>query len=253
MTMALRLHDRPAALVPAVARAVTLLDLLARERRPMSLAGLASALQLPKSTVHGLCGTLLSFGYLRRAADGSLQIGPGVMNLAAAFVASTHVAAEFDALWRESPPPDDTLVLSVLNGGDVVYVGVRNSPRPLGLAFSLGMRLPAWVTASGKAMLSCLDAAEVRAVVPAEHAGALLDELAASRLRGYAIDDGRIRDGVYAIGAPVVDAAGRPLAGIAVCINKAVLDPDAHERHVRLVVGAARTLSRRLGAREDTR
>ncbi|MBZ8138424.1 IclR family transcriptional regulator [Rubrivivax gelatinosus] len=255
MTMALPMTDRPAALVPAVVRAVSVLDLLARERRPMSMAGLAAALNLPRSSVHGLCGTLLSCGYLRRADNGALLIGPGVMTLAAAFVASTHVAAEFDALWRETPPPDETLVLSVLNGADVVYIGVRNSARPLGLAFSLGMRLPAWITSTGKAMLSCLDPAEVRALVPPEatDVDALLAELAEARERGWAVDDGGVREGVYALAAPVVDTAGRPVAGIAFCINKAALDPATLSRQRELVIRAARTLSRRLGAREDTR
>lgn len=255
MTMDLPITDRPAARVPAVARAVSLLDLLARERRPMSMSGLAAALKLPRSSVHGLCGTLLDCGYLRRVDNGALQIGPGVMTLAAAFVASTHVAAEFDALWREAPAPDETLILSVLNGPDVVYVGVRNSARPLGLAFSLGMRLPAWVAGTGKAMLAWLPPDEVRALVPpgATDLDALLAELAETRERGYAVDDGHVRDGVYSIAAPVLDAAGRPVAGIAVCLNQATVDADKRERHQRLVTQAARTLSRRLGAREDIR
>ena len=88
-----------APLVPAVARALTLLDRLARGREPMTLARLSSELALPKSSVHGLCTTLVSFGYLRRQADGSFLIGPRVMGLAEAFVAGTDVAQEFNALW----------------------------------------------------------------------------------------------------------------------------------------------------------
>ena len=63
-----------APLVPAVARALTLLDRLARGREPMTLARLSSELALPKSSVHGLCTTLVSFGYLRRQADTALTV-----------------------------------------------------------------------------------------------------------------------------------------------------------------------------------
>ena len=56
----------------------------------MTLARLSSELALPKSSVHGLCTTLVSFGYLRRQADGSFLIGPGVMGLAEAFVEIGH-------------------------------------------------------------------------------------------------------------------------------------------------------------------
>jgi DNA-binding IclR family transcriptional regulator len=255
--------SRPAGLVPAVARALAVMDLLARERRPMRMAGLAAALDLPKSSMHGLCNTLLSCGYLRRVGDGALQIGPGVMSLAQAFLASTHVAGEFDALWRDAgAAAEDTLVLSVLNGADVVYVGVRNSARPLGLAFTIGMRLPAHLAGTGKAMLAFLDAAEVRALLPpgplprltgggSIAVDDLLDELALTRERGYSIDDGGIREGVYSIAAPVFDAGGRPVAGIAVCINRAVLSPAEHERQSQVVTQAARRLSLRLGARVD--
>ena len=60
-----------APLVPAVTRALALLDRLALQREPMSLAKLTAELALPKSSVHGLCNTLMSFGYLRRQPDGS--------------------------------------------------------------------------------------------------------------------------------------------------------------------------------------
>src|SRR3954447_3734936 len=110
-------------LVPAVARALTLLDRLARGREPMTLARLSSELALPKSSVHGLCTTLVSFGYLRRQADGSFLIGPRVMGLAEAFVAGTDVAQEFNALWGTSGiAPEETVLLSVLSGNEALYV-----------------------------------------------------------------------------------------------------------------------------------
>ena len=99
----------------------------------MSLARLASELALPKSSVHGLCNTLMSFGYLRRQPDGAFLIGPRVMSLAEAFVSGTDVAQEFNALWVDAgAAPEETVVLSVLSGGDALYVAVRNSARPLG-------------------------------------------------------------------------------------------------------------------------
>lgn len=253
--------DRPAAnLVPAVARAVAILDLLAHEREPMSMAALAVRLGLPKSSMHGLCNTLLSFGYLRRVDGGALQIGPGVMSLAEAFVGSTNVASEFDALWRGSPAPDETLILSVLNGTEVVYIAVRNGSRPLGLGFTIGMRLPAHLAATGKALLAHLPEARLRALYPhgplprLTHRGPatlaeLLAELERCRQQGYSIDDQGIREGVVSLAAPIFDASGQPVAGLGVCLNKAVLSDALLERESRVVMQAAHTLSQRLGAR----
>lgn len=251
--------SRGAALVPAVSRALTLLERLAQVREPMSLAQLTQELALPKSSVHGLCNTLMSFGYLRRRSDGAFLIGPRVMGLAEAFVSGTDVAHEFNALWADSGgAPEETVVLSVLSGGDAVYVGARNSARPLGLAFNVGMRLPAYLSGSGKAMLAHRSPDEVRRLFAGgltvrltrkgpRDVEALLKELATVRRRGYSIDDETVREGVYSFGAPVFDASGHAVAGVAVCINKALLGADGGARHRDAALSVARTLTRRLG------
>ncbi len=248
------------ALVPALSRALTLLDRLAQRREPMSLARLASELALPKSSVHGLCNTLLRYGYLQRQDDGAFRIGPGVMPLAEAFVSSTGITQEFNALWSGEGAPEETVILSVLNGRDVVYIGARNGRRPLGLAFNVGMRLPAHLAATGKAMLAFHAPAAVRelfagdALTSLTERGApgleeLLDELVATRTRGYSIDDEGVRAGVYCIGAPVFDAGGQPVAGVGVCIHKSALGTDGGAEHRDAVQRTAATLTQRLGGR----
>jgi DNA-binding IclR family transcriptional regulator len=246
-------------LVPAVSRALALLDRLAGARTPMTLARLASELALPKSSVHGLCSTLVSFGYLRRQPDGAFLIGPRVMGLAEAFVSGTDVAQEFNALWSgNGGSPEETIVLSMLSGTEALYVAVRNSARPLGLAFNVGMRLPAYLSGSGKAMLAYLPPQEVRRRFAAglgtrltkkgpRDLDALLKELELTRRRGYSIDDEGVREGVYSFGAPVFSASGEAVAAVSVCINKALLGADRGARHRGAALSVAAELSRRLG------
>ena len=247
------------ALVPAVSRALTLLDTLAQQRQPMSLTRLATDLDLPKSSVHGLCNTLVSFGYLRRQPDGAFLIGPRVMTLAGAFVAGTDVAQEFNALWSGlAAQPDDTMILSVLNGSDVLYVATREGSRPLGLAFNVGMQLPAHLAATGKAMLAFTDPELVRRRLPSgalvkmtrrgpADVDDLLVELATTRRRGYSVDDEGVRDGVCCFGAPVFDASQQPVAGVGLCTSKSRLTPGEAERHVAALMRVCAELSRRLG------
>jgi DNA-binding IclR family transcriptional regulator len=246
-------------LVPAVSRALALLERLAVKREPMSLARLASDLDLPKSSVHGLCSTLVSFGYLRRQSDGAFRIGPRVMGLAEAFVSGTDVAQEFNGLWADRrSAPEETVVLSVLSGGEALYVAVRNSARPLGLAFNVGMRLPAHLSGSGKAMLAHLPVDEVARRLAGNFRvrltqkgprslEALNKELALTRRRGYSIDDEGVREGVYSFGAPVFDAAGGVAAAISVCINKALLGADRGARHREAALDVAHSLTERIG------
>jgi len=49
------------------------------------------------------------------------------------------------------------------------------------------------------------------------------------------------------LGAPVFDATGKAVAGVAVCINKAMLGADRGERHREAALRVARALSKRLG------
>jgi len=254
-----RVRAIPPVLVPAVSRAITLLERLALEREPMSLARLASELDLPKSSVHGLCSTLVSFGYLRRQNDGAFLIGPRVMGLAEAFVAGTDVAQEFNAIWSDSrSAPEETVLLSILSGSEAVYVAVRNSARPLGLAFNVGMRLPAYLSGSGKAMLAHLPAADVANRLSSglgarltrkgpRSLETLQKELASIRRRGYSFDDECVREGVCSFGAPVFDAAGDVVAAVSVCINKALIGADRGARHRDAALAVAETLTQRIG------
>ena len=226
----------------------------------MTMARLATELALPKSSLHGLCNTLLALGYLRRHADGGLSIGARVMGLAEAFVAGTDVAREFDEFWQGVGPqqtPDQTVLLSVLDGDSVLYLAVRNGTLPLSLTFSKGMRLPAHLAATGRAMLAFQDPALVQRTLAAPLAiltprsltdpTTLAAELAQTRLRGYSVDDEGVRLGVYGVAAPVLDAGGRPVAGIGVCLNKATLDAADLARQQQRVIDTAQALSQRLG------
>ena len=75
------------------------------------------------------------------------------MSLAEAFVSGTDVAQEFSALWADTgTAPEETVVLSVLSGTDVLYIACRNGANALGVSFRVGMRLPAAVANSASSM-----------------------------------------------------------------------------------------------------
>ena len=56
------MSEKSASTVPALDKAVRILDLLAREATPLSGAEIAKLLDLPRSSVHGLIGSLLAAG-----------------------------------------------------------------------------------------------------------------------------------------------------------------------------------------------
>jgi len=246
--------------VPAVARAARLLEALAASGEPMTLAALTRRLDLPKSTVHGLCATLVRSGLVKRFDDGSYHLGLRIMDLAHALLARTDLTAEFVRLLeRNAPLPEESVVLSVLDGADIVYVACRNGTRPFGFNFRIGMRLPANCTASGKALLASLPPERVANLARGRSFYALtrrsLTEplplqrhLAQVRRQGYALDDEETREGMVCFGAPVYGAdSGAALAAVGISLPKAGLSPALRTSAIETVTTLAAELTTRLG------
>lgn len=249
------------ALAPAVLKASRVLDVLAQASAPLSLAELSRMVDMPKSSLHTICGTLIHLGLIRRSENGQMALGPKVMTWANAFLARSDVTQEFFAAWEEvNELPQETVTLSVLDGDSVVYIACRNGSRPLGVTFRIGMRLPAPFTATGKAILSTLPEVEVRGLfsgawpepltsVGTPNLKALIEEMKEVRTRGYSIDGGEVRDGMHCFGAPVFDSSGnRAVAGVAVSVLSLEINRETQEKAGLAIRRLADRLSKRLGA-----
>lgn len=247
--------------VPALERGKILLDLVAQTRQPMTASELSRETGMAKSTVHGICQTLVDLELLVRRRDQTYQIGPHVMRWANAFSSKTDVSAEFSAIWdTETTLPGATITLSVMEGQDVVYIAARNSEVNTSLfKFGIGARLPAAFTATGKAFLSHMTNFEVtrlyadsfpapRTPYSVASVEALLMELETIRSTGYSVDNEQVAEGMMCIGAAVLDASNRPLAGVAVSLPKEELPGPKREKLVDDVIRISRTISHRMGA-----
>jgi IclR family transcriptional regulator, blcABC operon repressor len=246
--------------VPALVRGARVLDAVMTSHQPMNITELARSLKLAKSTVHGICTTLVDLNLLARRNGTSFCIGPHVMRWASAFIGQTDVTSEFSALWDNLRVlTDETITLSVLDGPEVIYIACRNSASPLGITFRIGMRLPAAFTATGKAILSTMTDQQVREIMsgpwpklrtPHSIRGidALLQELNNCRRRGYSIDDEQTLEGMYCFGTPVRDSTDRAVAGIAVSLLTTRVNASTTKLAVKSIKAMAHQLSFRLGA-----
>lgn len=244
---------------PALRRAVQILDLVSQSPAPLTFTDIVALLSLPKSSAHGLCGTLTELGLLQRSEEGTYRVGAHTMSWANGFLRQTDIVAEFQRLLSESREWQQfAITLTVLDGNQVTYLACANSHAALGFTFRIGMRLPAPFTATGKAILSTLSDREVsqrfEGLWPAPltpHSVSacedLLAELAATRLRGFSIDNGQIRDGMLCIGAPIYDFSERAIAGIAVSMLEVEATEAAIEQTGQALVDIARSLSARMG------
>lgn len=254
-------------IVPAVERAVALLDALAQTREPQTLAALSRSLALPKSSVHGLLATLAGVGLARRQDDGRFALGPKSLQWAEAYAGQVDVLRAFQQhADRIEALGAETIMLASLDGPSVRYLACRQGSRPLAVNFRVGGRFPAAVTSSGKAMLACLADTTVRERLGeiadnpelrlTRHSVAstdsLLRQLARVRRQGWATDDEETAEGMQCFGAAVHSATqAEPVAAVAVSVIKAGLDAGRARELIEAVRTLAAALSRELGVTEQ--
>jgi DNA-binding IclR family transcriptional regulator len=259
-----RVHDPlgspDAGLVPAVERAARLLDTLSEAPHAQSLAELARTLALPRSSVHGLLHTLSVLGLAMRNARGQYSLGPKPLQWAQAFQRQSRVVEAFnDAAQAFDALREETIMLAVLDGADVLYLACRPGTRALGVTFRVGGRFPACSTSSGKAMLATLPIEDVRARLGSgplprltRHSvasrAALERQLEAVRRAGHALDDEETAEGMHCFGAPVFRAGhDEAVAAVAVSLIKASSTAAREAEVVAAITALALDVSRRLG------
>ncbi|MEO5654276.1 MAG: IclR family transcriptional regulator [Marmoricola sp.] len=245
--------------VPAATRALKVLRFLAAQPDPVPLDRIAAALELPRSTAYHLVNAMIEQGFVTHLAE-DRRYCLGV----AAFEVATGYARQAP-LQRIARQPLARLVdrigqsahLAVPHGRDVLYVLEERAPGRPPLVTDVGVRLPASLTASGRAILAAMSESQVRALYPDRDAfvdrhgrgpttlRALRGVLAQTRRRGHAWEDGEVTPGFASVAVAVLDPNGTPLAGIASTFRISdELDVDALVTEVSTTAAA---ISRRIG------
>lgn len=199
----------------------------------LTVAEVAARAGLDRGTAFRLIHTLLGEGYLREAADGRrfrlalkcLELGHAAL---AAHDLSDHATPLLQAL---VPGIADAGSLGVLEQGEVIYLArVEGGLDRHGVIRRPGTRIGAYATALGQAILAFLPRAEQVAQLDSvpriklsertlTDMDALLARLNAVHAQGFAVSDGENAYGLCTVAAPVLDAAGRPVAGVSLTIR----------------------------------
>jgi DNA-binding IclR family transcriptional regulator len=203
-------------LAPAVTRAGAILDLLAENAdQAAGPSELARRLGLPKSSIANICNALAEIGLVRRIGTG-FALGRKLAELGGAYLASVDLVQEFYEAARLLPTgSEETVQLAVLDGLEMTYLARHDGRQPVRLTSQIGRRLPATVTATGKAALASLAdddldrrLAEVESLPTLtanslDSIESLRANLVAVRERGYAMDDEETVEGVVCYGVMI--------------------------------------------------
>ena len=215
--------------VRSVSKALSILGLFTPSRPEQSLAELAHTLDMPKSTLLNMLRTLESEGYLlHNGAAQSYRLGYRALQLGYNVRSSMSIVQIAIPFMEDlQARTGETVYLTSHMDGQVLYLdGVYNSRRVNKYSIA-GKTLPLHCTGCGKAMLSYMSEEEVLRVI-ARHGlrrctpntivepEALMEELRASRERGFAIDNEEETLGVRCVATAIRNAQGRPVGAISI-------------------------------------
>jgi DNA-binding IclR family transcriptional regulator len=252
--------------VPALRRGLAVLRALAARPGPVSAGVLARELELPRSTTYHLLAELAAAGFVvHLPEERRYGLGVAVFELGSAYL-------RHDPLERLAGPVLRRLVdrvgrtaqLGVLHGGELLYLIKERPSQPQTLVTDVGVRLPAQLPASGRAILAHLPAAQVRALLPSSEQFVLRTErgprnlpelrrmLNAQRRRGWAVEDGFVTAGFASVACAVFDHTAHPIAAISVTFRHDCTDPGCGSTWAELaehVQSAAAELTTRISGR----
>jgi IclR family transcriptional regulator, KDG regulon repressor len=214
--------------VRAVERALDILLCFTREEPVRSLTHIAECVHMSKTTVHRLLATLENRRFITRdKVTGLYRLGFRFIEMASLVLQDVELHRWAQPYLQSlSAECGETVDLSILEGSQVIYLQVIESPQRVKIAAAAGQRLPAFCTASGKALLAFLPEEQVWKILGENltrytdrttvSVADILEELRITRERGYAVSDQEYERDINAVAAPIFDADDHPIASIAI-------------------------------------
>lgn len=251
-------------LVPAVTRALDILELFLDSEETLTAPDITRRLQLPRTTVHELVTTLTARGYLVSVPDqpGRYRLGVRNYQLGSRYAEQLDLAAEGREIARSvAETCDETVHVAILEGMDVIYIAKVDSTHAVRMVSAAGRKLPAHCTSVGKMLLASLPEEELDARLAANGPLAamtpnsitsedgLLGALTEVRGRGVAVEQRESNPDVSCVAAPVRDSGGRVVAALSISVPMIRWNDERQDELEALAVKGAEELSGRLGHR----
>ncbi|NYT80387.1 IclR family transcriptional regulator [Alcaligenaceae bacterium] len=215
--------------IQVLERAMSLLDVLAKQSDPVPLKELAAATGLHTSTTHRILNDLVVGRYVERVDSGLYQLGMRLLELGSLVKRRLNVReVALDPMRELHKITGQTINLSLQQGDEIVYIERAWSERSgMQVVRAIGGRAPLHLTSTGKLFLSVSDPRQVRAyAMRTGLAGTtrnsitelepLERDLALVRRHGYSRDNEELELGVRCIAAGVYDDTGKLQAGLSI-------------------------------------
>lgn len=214
--------------VQALDRALHILGIVA-EADGLTLTEIANLADIAPSTAHRLLMTLQAHGFVKTDDElGHWVVGVGAFAVGMSFLRSRKLVTMGRAVMHElMEQSGETANLGVVEEGEVIFISQVESHEAMRAFFRPGRRGPVHASGIGKALLSQMPEARVRALIGARgmkrftdnthtDLDSLLGDLAEIRARGWSHDNEEHTLGMRCIASLVYNEFGEPIAGVSI-------------------------------------
>jgi IclR family acetate operon transcriptional repressor len=219
----------PIAGTQSLDRAFEVLMTIADSPAPgLTLAACSAALGYSKATTHRMLRTMVAREFLAYDEEvGLYSLGVANLRLGSEYLRRIDLRKLALPVMRDLVADTrETAHLATPSGSNVIYIEVVDSPEPVRIFSRVGDSLPAFATGVGKAILAWTAPDRIESRLPATFesrtpntlvARAALDaDLAATRERGFSIDNMENRDSIRGYAAPIFDHANEVVAAVSI-------------------------------------
>ncbi len=248
--------------IQSVSHALDILESFTKTDKELGVTELSRRLGLHKNNVFRLLATLEHRGYIEQNRETeSYRLGPKTLQIGSIFIEQRECRRQARPILEDlMAATGETAVVAVLRVDKVIYMDSVEANRAVRASSRIGAMLPAQCTAVGKAQLALLPPADIERLYQGsvleqqtsrslKSRDALIADLAATRERGYAVENEECDVDVRSIAAPVRDFSKNVIAAIGIVGPAIRLTDQQLERGgvIALLQDAALALSRKLG------
>ena len=248
--------------VQSVDRALTILELLSENKDGLGITEISSKIDLHKSTVHRLLGTLIYKGFvIQEVSSNKYKISLKLYEIGVRKIAGIDMLDASKPYTKALMEKINEVVhLVIRSNNNIIYIDKVEADNTIRMASTVGRRSPLYCTSVGKVMMSLMPEAEIKEIWDSSDIIKLTEntiidfeefklELEKIKKVGYAVDDEENEMGVRCIGAPVFNIRGEVEGAISISGPTIRVTKDRVEEYSKEVIHYANLISKELGYR----
>lgn len=249
--------------VPALDKGFAILNLIAKDRKPLGITDLSKALHYNKGTVFNIVHTMADLGVLDRSTDGKFQLGLKMVTLGRAADGNAHLIQIVHPYLEEiNKKTKLSAFLGIRSGLRVVIIDKVDAAFDIKIHSEIGMRIPLLAGAGGQVLLCQLSDAEIADILsknslkkfaPNSCLNKRVYKEMVKRVRkeGIALDDEMYIEGIRALAVPLRTGRKNLQSAIWAVGLKRLLDDRSIPARSNYLKGVARKIEKQCGFDEE--